>query len=70
MLEIFSKEFDLMCFVKDTKVMTDLCTLETASKKFGDKFLKHCIYEKKILFIDKKNGGLDWTDFGKHLMGL
>lgn len=70
MLDILSKEFKLMCFVKDTKVMTDLCTVQMASDKFGDKFVNHCIYERKILFIDKKSGGIDWTDNGKHLMGL
>jgi hypothetical protein len=69
-VEIFSKEFDLMCFVKDTKIMCGGCTLEQISQKFGEGFVKHCLYEKKILFIDKKNGGIDWSDYGKQYMAI
>jgi hypothetical protein len=69
-VEIFSKEFDLMCFVKDNQIMCGACTLEQISQKFGEGFVKHCLYEKKILFIDKKNGGIDWSDYGKQYMAI
>jgi hypothetical protein len=69
-VEIFSKEFDLMCFVKDSKVMCGICKLEEISKKFGEGFVNHCLYDKKILFVDKKNGGIDWSDYGKQYMAI
>lgn len=69
-IDIRSKEFEIMCFVKDTKVQYGSCTLEQTSIKFGDEFVKNCIYEKRILFIDKRNGGLDWSDSGKQYMGI
>jgi hypothetical protein len=67
MIDPFTKEFDLMCYVKDTKVMTGNCDYKKVADKFGEPLLKKCILNKRVIFVDKK-GNLDWTDFGKFCM--
>ena len=56
MIDFFTREFDAMCFIKDMSILTGICTIDVASKKFGESFIKKCIYEKKIIYIDKKTG--------------
>jgi hypothetical protein len=70
MLSLFSKEFELMCFVKDKRVLTGFCKFEDVANKFGDILLKKCIYEKKLIYIDKRDGGLEWTEFGRRSIGV
>ena len=70
MISLFSKEFVLMCFVKDKSVLTGVCKFEEVAQKFGDQFLKKCMYEKKIIYLDKRDGGLEWTEFGRRSMGV
>jgi len=70
MLSLFSKEFELMCFVKDKNVLTGVCKFEEVADKFGDIFLKKCIYEKKLIYIDKRAGSLEWTEFGRRSIGV
>jgi hypothetical protein len=70
MISLFSKEFELMCFVKDKSVLTGVCKFEEVADKFGDILLKKCIYEKKLIYIDKRDGGLEWTEFGRRSMGV
>lgn len=55
MISLFSKEFELMCFVKDKSVLTGVCKFEEVAQKFGDQFLKKCMYEKKIIYLDKRD---------------
>lgn len=70
MIDIRSKEFELMCFVKDASVLRGRCTFEMVSEKFGEAFLKKCLYERKIIYVDRKDGGLQWTDYGKREMNF
>jgi hypothetical protein len=70
MISIVSNEFRLMCFVKDKSVLTGVCKFDDVVHEFGEHFLKKCIYERKIIYIDKRDGGLEWTEFGRRSMGV
>lgn len=70
MISIVSKEFQLMCFVKDKTILTGFCKFEEVADQFGDGLLKKCIYEKRLIYIDKRDGGLEWTEFGRRSMGV
>ena len=70
MIDFFWKEFEVMCFVKDTSILTGVCKFETAVKKFGEHLVKKCMYEKKLIFVDKRSNGLEWTDYGKSCIGI
>jgi hypothetical protein len=70
MISIVSKEFDLMCFVKDRSILTGFCKFDDVAHEFGEHLLKKCIYERKLIYIDKRDGGLEWTEFGRRSMGV
>lgn len=70
MLSIVSKEFELMCFVKDKSILTGVCKFDEVAQKFGEHLLKKCMHEKKLIYIDKRAGGLEWTEFGRRSMGV
>ena len=70
MISIVSKEFDLMCFVKDKSILTGFCKFDDVAHEFGEHLLKKCIYERKLINIDKRDGGLEWTEFGRRSMGV
>jgi hypothetical protein len=71
MIDLFSKDFDLMCFVQDKKVQTGICKYDDVIQEFGEKLVKNCIYEKKIIYHDKnKTGGIFWTDLGRKRMNF
>lgn len=69
MIDVFSKDFELMCFVQDKRVMTGICKYEDVIEKFGEKLVNNCMYDKRLIYHDKnKTGGMAWTDFGKKCM--
>lgn len=70
MISLFSKEFELMCFIKDKSVLTGVCKFDEVAQKFGEQLLKKCMYEKKLIYLDKRAGGLEWTEFGRRSMGV
>lgn len=59
-----------MCFVKDKSILTGFCKFDDVASEFGEHLLKKCIFEKKIIYIDKRDGGLEWTEFGRRSMGV
>ena len=59
-----------MCFIKDKSVLTGVCKFDDVTQKFGEQLLKKCMYEKKLIYMDKRAGGLEWTEFGRKSMGV
>jgi hypothetical protein len=57
--------------VQDKKVQTGICKYDDVIQEFGEKLVKNCMYEKKIIYHDKnKTGGIFWTDLGRKRMNF
>jgi hypothetical protein len=66
MSRVFSKEFQVLCFIIDRTVMADKCTYEETIKKFGDKIIKHLIHNRKTIRKSNKNPlFLELTELGR-----
>jgi len=64
-MDPFSTEFELMCYVKDTKVLNGKCTYEEIVDKFGCNIVKEVMVEKNYIGYSELNkDSLDWTDIG------
>jgi len=71
MIDLKSVEFQILCFLQDTKVMTGICTYQRLVEKFGEKDVRKCMYEKKLIYEDRKNtNGMEWTRLGREYMGF
>lgn len=71
MIDLRSKEFQIMCFLQDTRVQTGCCSYQKLIETFGEKEVKKCMYEHKIIFENRKdNQGMEWTKRGREYMGF
>jgi hypothetical protein len=70
MLSIVSKEFELMCFLMDQRILTGKCTFNTLVEKYGGSMVKKCMYEKKLIYLDRKYNNMEWTENGKKSMNF
>lgn len=71
MIDLRSKEFEIMCFVQDTRVQTGSCSYQSLVETFGEKAVRKCMYEHKIIFENKnENRGMEWTRRGREDMGI
>jgi hypothetical protein len=71
MIDIFGKEFELMCYVKDTRALNGICTFEEVIEKFGEPLIKKLMMEENFIGYCKFNSnGLDWTELGWTAMSV
>jgi hypothetical protein len=51
--------------------MTGVCTYKVLVEKFGEGEVRKCMYEKKLIYEDRKNtNGMEWTRLGREYMGF
>ena len=67
-IDPFSNEFVIMCWVKDTKVMTGGCFYSQAIEKFGKAPIDKLLINDNMLGYD--GDSLDWTYLGKQAMWI
>jgi hypothetical protein len=54
----------------DQRVLTGKCTFDALVEKYGEALVKKCMYEKKLIYLDKKYNGMEWTENGKRSMNF
>ena len=66
MLNVFDKEFKVLCFIIDKTVLTGKCTYDETINEFGDKIINYCIYNKKTIRKSPRDQSvIELTDFGR-----
>lgn len=69
MIDIFGKEFELMCYIKDTRALNGVCTYDDVVKRFGEELVKKLMIDKNLIgYCEFNSSGLDWTELGWEAM--
>jgi hypothetical protein len=64
-MDIFSKKFELMCYVKDQRALKGVCKYEDVCEKFDKNLLTEVMVRENLIGYDLNNPeGLDWTEIG------